>query len=133
MCVCVCVCAVLSCVQLFVIPWTAAHQVPLSMGFSRQEYWSGLLFSPPGDLPDPGIKPSTLVSPALADRFFTTAPPGRPNFHAYLFIWKSHSRPDSMYYNRLSCAKFTIETKHFQSIIYSDHWFYYHIYVHKYH
>ena len=50
-----------SCVQLFVTPWTIAQQVPLSMGFFRQEYWSGLPFSSPGDLPDPGVKP---VSPA---------------------------------------------------------------------
>ena len=55
-------CLVLSCVQLFVNPWTVAHQAPLSMGFSRQEYWSGLPFPPPGDLPDQGIK---LVSTAL--------------------------------------------------------------------
>ena len=48
-------------------------------GFSRQEYWSGLLFPAPGDLPDPGIKPMSLVSPALAGRFFTTEPPGKPN------------------------------------------------------
>ena len=59
----------LSLVQLFVTPWTIAHQVPLSMGFPRQEYWSGLPFPTPGDLPDPGIKPKSL---ALADRFFTT-------------------------------------------------------------
>ena len=51
-------------VQLFVIPWTIALQAPLSMGFSRQEYWSGLP-CPPGDLPDPGIKLMSLVSPAL--------------------------------------------------------------------
>ena len=50
--------------------WTGVHQAPLSMGFSRQEYWSGLLCSPPGDLPDPGIKPTSPVSPALqADSF----------------------------------------------------------------
>ena len=48
----------LSCVWLFVTPWTVAHQTPLSMGFPRQEYWSGLLFPPPGDLPDPRIKPT---------------------------------------------------------------------------
>ena len=53
-------------------PWTVAHQVTLSMGFSRQEYWRRLLFSSPGDLPDLGIEPS---SPALADVFFTTVPP----------------------------------------------------------
>ena len=49
-------------VQLFATPWTVAHQAPPSMGFSRQEYWSGLPFPSPGDLPDPGIEPS---SPAL--------------------------------------------------------------------
>ena len=59
----------LSPVQLFVTPWTVAHQAPLSMGFSRQEYWSGLPFPPPGDLPDPGIKPASLTSPALAGGF----------------------------------------------------------------
>ena len=53
-------------------PWTVAHQVTLSMGFSRQEYWRRLLFLSPGDLPDLGIEPS---SPALADVFFTTVPP----------------------------------------------------------
>ena len=54
MCVCVCVCVcvfALSCVQLFVTPWTIAHQAPLSMEFSQQEYWSGLAFPTPGDLP----------------------------------------------------------------------------------
>ena len=56
-------------------PWTVAHQARLSMGFSRQEYWNGLLFPSPGDLPDPGIKPA---SHALAGRFFTTEPPGKP-------------------------------------------------------
>ena len=49
------------------------HQAPLSVGFSRQEYWSGLPCPPPGDLPDPGIEPASLVSPALAGRFFTTS------------------------------------------------------------
>ena len=59
----------LSRVWPFVTPWTVAHQAPLSMGFSRQEYQSGLPFPPPGDLLDPGIEP---VSPVLAGRFFTT-------------------------------------------------------------
>ena len=66
---------VLSCfsrVQLFMNPWTAACQAPLSMEFSRQGYWSGLPCSPPGDLPNPGIKPASLTSPVLAGRFFTT-------------------------------------------------------------
>ena len=53
------------------------HQAPLSMGFSKQEYWSELPFPPPGDLLNPGIKPRSSASPALADRFFTTEPPTR--------------------------------------------------------
>ena len=65
----------LSPVQLFVIPRTAAHQAPLSMEFSRQEYWSGLPFPTPGDFPDLEIE---LKSPALSGRFFTTEPPGKP-------------------------------------------------------
>ena len=66
---------VLSCVWLFGTPWIVAHQVPLSMGFSRQGYWSGVSFPPPGDLPDPGIQPT---SPSLVGGFFTTEPPGKP-------------------------------------------------------
>ena len=57
-------------------PWTVACQAPLSMGFSRQEYWSGLPCPPPGDLPDPGIEPSSLMSPASAGGFFTTSATG---------------------------------------------------------
>ena len=53
------------------IPWTVAHQAPLSVGFSKKEYWSGLPCPSPGDLPNPGIEPSSLMSPALAGRFFT--------------------------------------------------------------
>ena len=55
------------------ILWTVTSQAPLSVGFSRQKYWNGLPRPPPGDLPDPGIKPTSLVSPALAGRFFTTS------------------------------------------------------------
>ena len=69
---------VLSCVRLFAISWTVAPQVPLSMEFSRQEYWIGLQFPTPGDLSDPGIKSAPLMSPVLAGGFFTTAPPGKP-------------------------------------------------------
>ena len=57
-------------------PWTVACQAPLSMGFSRQEYWSRLPFLPPGDLPNPGMEPESSASPALAGGFFTTEPPG---------------------------------------------------------
>ena len=59
--------------QLFVTPWTVACQTPLSIGLSRQKYWSGLLRPPPGDLPHPGIKPTSLMPPALAGGFFTTS------------------------------------------------------------
>ena len=58
--------------------WTVAHQAPLSMGFSRQEYWSGLPFPSPGDPADPGIKPTCLASPALAGGFLTTKSPRKP-------------------------------------------------------
>ena len=64
---------ILSHVRLSVTPWTAARQAPLSVGFSRQEYQSGLPRPPPGDLPDPGIKPAPLASPALVGGFFTTS------------------------------------------------------------
>ena len=69
---------VLMCARLCLIlcnPWTVAQQAPLSMEFSRQEFWSELPFPSPGDLPDPGIKP---VSPALAGEFFTAEPLGKP-------------------------------------------------------
>ena len=63
-------------VQLFATLWTVAHQAPLSMGFPRQEYWSGLTFPPPRDLPDPVIKP---MSSALGGGFFTAELPGKPD------------------------------------------------------
>ena len=59
-------------------PWTVAHQAPLSMGFPRQEYWSGLPFPSPRDLPDPGIEP---VSPVLQEDSLPSEPPGKPNTH----------------------------------------------------
>ena len=65
----------LSPVQLFETPWTVAHQVPPSMGFSRQEYWSGLPFPSPGDLPKPGMEPR---SPALQAKALTSEPPKKP-------------------------------------------------------
>ena len=72
-----CVCAqLLSRVQLFATPWAAARQVPLSIGFPRQEYWSELPLPPP-DLPDLGTKPVSPTSPALAGGFFTAEPPGK--------------------------------------------------------
>ena len=69
-----------SCVQLSKTLWTIAHQVPLSMGFSRQEYWSGLPFPPRGDPPNPAIEPG---SPALQADSLPTEPPGEP---IYIYI-----------------------------------------------
>ena len=68
---CACMLGNLSHDQLFVILWTLTFQAPLSMGFFRQEYWSGLPCPSPGDLPDPGTEPPPLMSPLLAGRFFT--------------------------------------------------------------
>ena len=68
----------LSHIQLFVTEWTVAHQAPLSMELSRQEYWSGLPFLPPEGLADLGIKPKSPASPSLAGGFLTTEPPGQP-------------------------------------------------------
>ena len=70
-----CVCPSPSHVWLLVTPWTVAHQAPVSMGFSRQEYWTGLPFPSPGDLPNPGIKPG---SPALRTDFLLSEPPRKP-------------------------------------------------------
>ena len=67
----------LSRVRLFATPWTIAWQAPLSMGFSRQEYWSGLPFPSPGDLPKPGIEPE---SPTLQADTLSSEPPGKPSF-----------------------------------------------------
>ena len=72
------------CVQFFATLWTVDRQVPLSMGFSRQGHWNGLPCPSPGNLPDPGTEPESLMSPALAGRFFTTEPPGKPTYLAYL-------------------------------------------------
>ena len=68
----------LSRIRLFATPWTIIHQAPLSMGFSRKEYWSGLLWPPPGGLPDPRMEPRSLMSLALAGGFSILASPWKP-------------------------------------------------------
>ena len=83
---CIAVVQSLSYVRLFVTSWTVAHQVPLSMGFPRQEYWSGLPFPSPGDLTDQGIELMFLASPALAGGFFTTMPPGKTHLPCSGFL-----------------------------------------------
>ena len=87
-CVCVCVC-MLSCVWLSVTPQTVAHQAPLSMVFSRQEYWSGLLFPSPGDLPDPEINPASLALQV------DSLPQLTYNF--ILLEWRDHVTPYSTF------------------------------------
>ena len=70
-------------VRLFATPWTVARQAPLSVGFSRQEYWSGLPFLSPGDLPNPGIKSG---SPALQTNALASEPPGKPQNRGDIYI-----------------------------------------------
>ena len=73
-------------IQLFVTPSSLAYQAPLSMGFSWQEYWSQMPFPSPGDLPDPGIKPTSLTSSALAGGFLPVVPPGKPIFDIHFLL-----------------------------------------------
>ena len=97
-------------VWLFAPLWTLTLQAPLSMGFSGQEYWSGLLFSSPGDLSDTGIEFMYSVSPALAERFFITEPPGKPDLFIslpqILLFWfdfskQTHGSKDYMQNSKL--------------------------------
>ena len=83
----------ISSIWLFATLWTVAHQAPLSMGFSRQEYWSGLPCLPPGNLLNPAIEPEYLLSPALAGRFFTTST-------TFCLMWHLHSKVSWVMQNR---------------------------------
>ena len=74
--------------QLFVASWTVAHWALLSLGFPRQEYWSGLLFPSPEDLPDPGTGPLSLVPPVLAGRFFTAGVTGKAHACDYFIFFR---------------------------------------------
>ena len=78
-----CVLSCFSRIPLFSTIWTVAHQAPLSTGFSKQEYWSELPYPSPGDLPNPGIKPTSLTSPALAGGFFTTSTTWEAQYSIY--------------------------------------------------
>ena len=73
-----CVCLVAQSGQLFVTKWTVAHQAPRSMGFPKQEHWNGLPFPPPGDGPQPGVKPASPLSPMLQAGSLSTEPLGKP-------------------------------------------------------
>ena len=81
----VCMLNHLSSVRLFVTPCTVRHQAPLSMGFSRPEYWSWLPLPPAGNFPDPEIKPEFPAAPALACGFLTTEPPGKTFYKSLNF------------------------------------------------
>ena len=70
--------------RFFVTSWTIVPQAPLSMGFPRQEYWSGLPFPSPGNLLNPGIEPASPASPAMAGGFFTMVSPGKPQDYVYV-------------------------------------------------
>ena len=91
-------------VRLFATLWTVARQAPLSMGFSRQEYWSGLPFPPLGDLPDSKIKPTSITFPALAGRFFTTSDtwkvPPSPYTHTHTH---THAHTHTLVHRRDLC------------------------------
>ena len=91
-CLTVCALSHFSRVRLFATPWTVAFQVPLSIGFSRQEYWSGLLFPPPRDLPNPGFKLVAPVALALAGGFFTTEPLGSPQTYKHIIYFLSQKK-----------------------------------------
>ena len=87
---------VFSLVWLFVTSWTIARQSPLSLRLSQQDYWSGLPFPLPGDLPNPRIKTAFLASPALAAGFFTAEPPGKPSYPE-----ACHVKPCKITYGRV--------------------------------
>ena len=95
------------CLTLCATLWTIVHQVALSIGFSRQEYWSGLSCLPPGDLPNPGVKPESLMIPALAGGFFTTSTtweaPRHSNSQFIHSVVSNSLRPHRLQHTRLPC------------------------------
>ena len=95
-CVHTCMLSHFSRVWLFATLWTIACQAPLSMGSSRQEYWSGLSCPSPGDLPSPGIKPMSLTFPALAGRFITTSAIWEAYTHTHTYIQHTHTYTQSI-------------------------------------
>ena len=98
-------------VRLFATPWTVNHQAPLSTGFSRQGYWSGWLCPPPGDLPNPRIEPTSLLSPALAGGSFTTSATWLAAYNPQIlwFSWKYRTFSLKVF---LSCPHFQMGKIH---------------------
>ena len=125
-------------VRLCVTPWTVTHQVPLSVRFSRQEYWSGFLCHPPGDLPNQVTEPAPLRSPALAGGFFTTRPLEKPRTHTiysqikswfiFFVMFRSlgHFLLSSEYFTlrNLQCSRTYIQQREWENEreSYSRHW-----------
>ena len=104
-----------SSVRLFVTIWTIAHQARLAMGFSRQEYWSGLSCPPPWHLSDPGIEPLSLESPALAGRFFTTSTTEKP-WHSWLLTPRAKSSYLESVWSSLTLLKVSTFSGQFLSL-----------------
>ena len=96
----------------FVTLWTVSRQAPLSMSFSRQEYWSGLPYPPPGDLPNPGFKCTSLISPALAGWFFTTSATGKPTYDYLLFFCCSVTKLCLTSCNPMDCSTASFPVLH---------------------
>ena len=106
---CSCLLVAKSCPTFLWPPWTVAHQAPLSMGFPRQEYWSGWPCLPPGDLPDPGIQP---VSPALAGGFFITESPGKSSAPGIGMLFEGMNlKLHDMIYYLTACWTFQFRVK----------------------
>ena len=129
-CVCVCVCVwLLSGDWFIVIPWTAARQAPLSVGFSRQEYWSGLPCPAPGDLPDPGIKPR---SPDVQADYFPSEPPvysryplwlGQHLHHTHIHTPEPTPHPQSYWIGRSCWAPLDCALTSFLVVLkFETHW-----------
>ena len=113
LCVCVYVC-VLSHVQLFAILWTAACQASLSMGYFRQEYWNGLPFPPPRDLPDPAIELTSPVSPPLQTDSLPLEPPGKPVNPKLLIYY--HQPKQHFQFARTICHHLTMFSLYLQKL-----------------
>ena len=92
-------------IRLFVTLWTVAHQIPLSMGFSRQEYCSGLSCLPPGDLPDPGINSTCLMSPVLAGGFFTSSTTWEAHFSTYICVFYKYIYKYTLHINLFTMGR----------------------------
>ena len=115
-------------VRLFATQWTVVPQAPLSMGLSRQEYWSGLPFPSPRDLPNPGIKPTSLTSPALAGRFFTISTTWEAQRHQFLsYLTAAYLLTYSFSIN--SSAKSLFCNIRFLPLFKSIQFFLYHLYL----